>query len=143
MPVRLKVNPAQVVHETIDGETILIHLGTGTYYSLDGLAGEVWAAVLDELSSAEIVAGALDAYDADAGLVEGTVAGFVRELILEGLVAEEESSLDDASRVGTFTSVAAFSPPVLHKYTDMQEFMLVDPIHDVEAAAGWPHVKAD
>ncbi|MHB8240380.1 MAG: PqqD family protein [Solirubrobacteraceae bacterium] len=142
MPARLKVNPSQVVHETIDGETILIHLGTGTYYSLDGVAGEVWAAVLDELSGAEIVAGALEAYDADAALVEGTVAGFVRELILEGLVAEEEGSHDDA-RVRTFSPTGAFSPPVLHKYTDMQEFMLVDPIHDVEAAAGWPHVKAD
>lgn len=38
--------------------------------------------------------------------------------------------------------VGAFVAPVLHKYTDMQEFMLVDPLHDVEADAGWPHVKA-
>jgi hypothetical protein len=30
---------------------------------------------------------------------------------------------------------------VLHTYTDMQEFMLVDPIHDVATEAGWPHVK--
>ncbi len=142
MPARLKVNPSQVVHETIDGETILIHLGTGTYYSLDGVAGEVWTAVLEELSGAEIVAGALAAYDADAALVEDTVAGFVQELIREGLVAEEDSQ-DGTRDVGTFSPAGAFSPPVLHKYTDMQEFMLVDPIHDVEAAAGWPHVKAD
>jgi hypothetical protein len=34
-----------------------------------------------------------------------------------------------------------FTPPVLGVYTDMQEFMLVDPVHQVDEAAGWPHVK--
>jgi hypothetical protein len=38
--------------------------------------------------------------------------------------------------------VVPFVAPVLRKYTDMQEFMLVDPIHDVDVDAGWPHVKA-
>ena len=37
----------------------------------------------------------------------------------------------------------AFVAPALHVYTDMQEFMLVDPLHDVDEVAGWPHAKTD
>ena len=37
-----RINAPHVVHETIDGETILIHLGTGAYYSLEGVGAHVW-----------------------------------------------------------------------------------------------------
>ena len=30
------------MHETMDGETILIHLETGAYYSLDGAGADTW-----------------------------------------------------------------------------------------------------
>lgn len=45
MPGTLIVNAPHVVHETIDGEAILIHLVTGTYYSLDGVGAELWGAL--------------------------------------------------------------------------------------------------
>jgi hypothetical protein len=31
----------------------------------------------------------------------------------------------------------SFNPPLLNKYSDMQELLLLDPIHDVDEA-GWP-----
>ena len=34
-----------------------------------------------------------------------------------------------------------YSPPVLNSYTDMEELLLLDPIHDVDQA-GWPMPKA-
>ena len=33
-----------------------------------------------------------------------------------------------------------FTIPELHMHTDMQEFLLVDPIHEVDDS-GWPHKK--
>jgi hypothetical protein len=36
----------------------------------------------------------------------------------------------------------SFTPPLLHKYSDMQELLLLDPIHDVDEA-GWPKPIAD
>jgi hypothetical protein len=39
------------------------------------------------------------------------------------------------------TAAAAITAaPVLEKYTDMQELLLLDPIHDVEEA-GWPKAR--
>ena len=33
-----------------------------------------------------------------------------------------------------------FEPPTLSKYKDMQDMLLLDPVHDVEEA-GWPEPK--
>jgi len=32
---------------------------------------------------------------------------------------------------------SAFAPPVLERYTDMQDYFLLDPIHEV-SPEGWP-----
>jgi len=34
-----------------------------------------------------------------------------------------------------------FSAPRLDKYTDMQQLLLIDPIHEVSDEQGWPKVK--
>jgi hypothetical protein len=152
MPRAFTINNPNVVHETIDGETILIHLGTGTYYSLDGVAAELWGLLLAGVSDGELGARLQARYDVEPGLAERSAAAFVRELLQEelvvelreGLAAEATAELAPGEEPGEKPAAGGvFAPPVLHKYTDMQEFMLVDPIHDVDAEAGWPHVKAE
>jgi Coenzyme PQQ synthesis protein D (PqqD) len=142
----LVVNQPQVVHETIDGETILIHLGTGTYYSLDGVGAAAWELLTEGVARDELAARLGARYEADAALIERGIAAFIAELVEEGLLtASRADGAPPASSLaidGDSLTGAAFVAPVLHKYTDMQEFMLVDPLHDVEADAGWPHVKA-
>jgi len=39
-------------------------------------------------------------------------------------------------------SVNAFEKPKLQKFTDMQDLLLLDPIHEVDEA-GWPHTRND
>jgi hypothetical protein len=155
---QLRVNAPHVVHETIDGETILIHLGTGAYYSLDGVGAHVWELVVAGADEHEVLLGVRTDYDADPELVAETIGPLLRELLDEGLLASVDAPAD-GTRVGPATASSAaeasarsdtvasstpapFVAPVLSKYTDMQEFMLIDPIHDVEEEAGWPHVKA-
>jgi Coenzyme PQQ synthesis protein D (PqqD) len=145
------INNPHVVHETIDGETILIHLGSGTYYSLDGVAAEAWGMLISGVSDSELL-GIIEArYEAEAGQVRESVGSLVDEMLQEGLLIPAPAAAPSApTAVAPATAVPVegsrpggpFVAPVLHKYTDMQEFMLVDPIHDVDAEAGWPHVKA-
>jgi hypothetical protein len=130
-----------VVHETIDGETILIHMGTGTYYSVEGAGSDIWnlaAAGHPEPRIAELIA---ERYGADTDLVTRCVEELTAELVDEDLLHPAHSGPKQAVELPVITA-AAFVEPILHKYTDMQEFMLVDPLHDVDVAAGWPHAAA-
>ncbi len=145
MTETLTIN-ANVVHETIDGEAILIHMGTGTYYSLDGAAGEVWELLKTGGPSSGIVVSLQERYGADPKLIEETVLELIDRLREEDLIADRGAASEEAPN-GNGTAglgpAGSFEPPVLRRYTDMQEFILLDPIHDVPEDSGWPNAKPD
>ena len=40
---RVRVNGPDVMHETIDGEVIVINLTSGNYYSVRGVGADIWS----------------------------------------------------------------------------------------------------
>lgn len=130
-----------VVHETIDGETILIHMGTGTYYSIEGAGSDVWNLAAAGHAEPRIAERIAERYGADTDVVMHCVEQLTAELAEEDLLISAPSGAEEAVELPALVG-AAFVAPVLHRYTDMQEFMLVDPLHDVDVAAGWPHAAA-
>ena len=137
----LGANRNYVVYETIDGETILIHLGTGTYYSLDGVGSEAWEMLASGTTRESLMAAGQQRYEGDRATIEMGLSGLVDELLREELLVEFEAD-SEALASQLPAGHAAFTVPVLQVYTDMQEFMLVDPIHEVDETAGWPHAGA-
>jgi hypothetical protein len=136
---RFHVDPRRVVHETIDGETILIHLETGSYYSLGGCGADIWGLLAAGWSDDAVVAEMQRRHAEDPEVVAAAVRELLSSLTREDLVlvsdADATVSLAAASDA---PSGAEFSAPALEKYTDLQYFLLLDPVHEVEAA-GWPH----
>ena len=45
MTARYRINSPPVIHQTLDGEVIVVNLDTGTYYSLVGTGAAIWDAV--------------------------------------------------------------------------------------------------
>jgi len=140
MAARLAINASHVVHETIDGEAILIHLGTGTYYSLNGVGAEVWEAAAAGADPDQLLAAARERYESDPSEVEQALRRLLEELLREELLVEDGAE-PRAEPPRLPAGSVPFAAPVLRVYTDMQGFMLVDPLHEVDEAAGWPHAK--
>jgi hypothetical protein len=128
----VKVNTPAVNHQSIEGEVVAINLATGVYYSLRDLAARIWERVDAGRSREEIAQEIGAAYPGEPDAA--TIAGrFIDELISEGLVAE-----GNAAKSLTPEALAAqFATPLLERFTDMQELLLLDPIHEVDQA-GWP-----
>ena len=131
----LVVDSSHVVHETIDGEAILIHLGTGTYYSLDGVGAEVWGVLATGVSASALLAASRERYEGDPDEIGAELSRLLDELLREGLVIQGESRAG-ASAPKLPDGRVPFAAPVLHTYTDMQDFMLVDPLREVDQVAG-------
>jgi hypothetical protein len=158
-PQTFVVNPDRVVHETIETETIVIHLETGAYYSLQGTAGEIWRMLDHGCSSDEVVAELGRRSSASSDQIAPSVQDFVRELVREELVERRNGGARPGRGTGgppperrnggpgaesrplQAAPNGAFSPPDILKYTDMQYFLLLDPVHEVEPS-GWPHAGA-
>ncbi len=62
---------------------------------------------------------------------------FAVELEREGLVVPLAAPAATAE-VPALSNGHVFAPPELHKYTDFQELLLLDPIHEVDQSLGWP-----
>ena len=147
--MRFELDRRRVVHETIDGEVILIHMETGFYYSLEGPGSEIWDALVAGCGPDEIAGRLRTRYLAPPGAIEDAVAALAEELCEERLLdrangqpANGATAAAPAPGGGDTTSpLEEFEAPILHRYTDMADFMLVDPIHEVEES-GWPNRKA-
>ena len=141
---RYQVNSPQVVHETIDGEVVIIHLDTGCYYSLDGVGAVIWNQLDHGASLGETSNRLAQQYPASQPEADGTVAHLVSELQAEGLIVPRDGQpVPTAGQTEAQTAwPAGFKSPVLHKHTDMQDLLLLDPIHEVDET-GWPSVKKD
>ncbi len=119
----------------MDGEVLIIHTPSGTYYSLEGTGEQVWNALLAGHTVDEIAASYTDVEHGGLDSVAEAVSVFVRELQQEQLIVPGDQS---AAPGPARRPAAPFSSPALQKYTDMQELLLVDPIHEVDPQSGWP-----
>jgi hypothetical protein len=138
---RFRVNSPQIIWETVEEEVLLIDLETGNYYSLRGTGAVIWQAVEQGACASEIVGLFGRAYEGDND-VRTALTGFLGELVNEKLVIPMPADDQAAAHLTTtFDSGAPFEAPVLEKYTDMQELVLLDPVHDFGEAEGWPRRK--
>jgi hypothetical protein len=137
----LRKNEPAVASETIDGEVVAIHLDKGVYYSLQGSAAQIWT-LLEERQPVEVIVAALaDHCGSEASEIETSVNRFVEELRGEELVVEAGEVVDPVPAPRLLGRASRFETPVLSKYTDMQDLLLLDPIHEVDDT-GWPNVRS-
>ena len=136
---RFRLDAPNVIAETIEGEAIMINLGTGNYYSVQGSGADVCTMLEEGASEEEIVDGLLLRYDGEREAVTAAVGQLLRDLEAEQLVARADGAAPNLSQQAAGAK-SPFVPPRFEKYTDMQDLVLLDPVHEVDER-GWPHAE--
>lgn len=145
---RFKINEPKVIQETIEGESVIVNLASGNYFSVDKIGAEIWENIEKGRSVEEILDHIFRLYNGDPDSIENSVKQLIDELIKEELVVPDSSTMADSTRISDVKGVSeqgqkkGFEAPVLKKYTDMQDLLLLDPIHEVDET-GWPNIKPD
>lgn len=144
-----RINTPGVIHETIDYEVVIIEFESGNYYSLDKAGADVWGFIESGATVGEIIERIVNRYQGIGAEMEYSVNQLIVKLQQEGLIVPDagggpEFNQDHADRVESVpeTERPTFEAPVLHKYTDMQDLIMLDPIHEVDEE-GWPSVRPD
>jgi hypothetical protein len=136
---RFQVNSPNVIHEIIDGEAILVNLENGSYYSIDRLGAVIWDLVEKGMSRDQIFQAMDSRYEGERGEIERSVQALFDELLAEQLIlVSDEAPAEGHVPEKNGQKNEVFVAPVLHKYTDMEDLLLLDPIHDVDES-GWPN----
>jgi len=132
---RYRANEPNVAHERLDDEVVAIHLRTGVYYALSGVSADIWtlvAAGTDVETTADHVA---SRYEVGTDTARMHTAQLVHDLVSEDLLVLDGDAPVEPPVLPDRRS--DYAPPELQRYDDMQNLLLIDPIHQVDDT-GWP-----
>jgi hypothetical protein len=124
----LRVNTALTAAEVIDGEAVMINLGDGMYFTMDGVGAELWLLIEQGCSLAPIATCLAGRYEVEEPRVLADLGRVVDELVSAGLVVLDEGARDREPNVGDWDPPsAAYTAPALVSYSDMGDVLALDP----------------
>jgi hypothetical protein len=142
---RLKVPAKGVAADILDDEVVIVNLTTGHYFSTDGAGCEVWQLLAAGIPVGEIADTLRGRYVDGDDDIDTYVDHIVGKVLDMGLMVVDDgsdstpSTAPDATDVlGPASEGVPFVPAMFLGFDDMENLLLLDPVHDVEDK-GWPH----
>jgi hypothetical protein len=131
---------AHIVSESIQGEVIIVNLLEGVYYSITGCGPAIWEFVSNGYSIEMIAESLRTEFSNVPDDVTEKISNFVAKLAEDGLIQQsngEPQSIDQRSESNNGVQ-KQFEDPLISKFTDMEEVLILDPVHDFDES-GWPN----
>jgi hypothetical protein len=134
-------NAPDVVFENFGDEAVILNLQSGDYYSLVGVGMLYWECLSQGVPPSQITAHICARYSASVDETEivSDLGELLAQLQSEGLIRSSNTSRALAELIGATAALPpAYAAPMLSKFDDVAEMLLLDPVHDV-SEVGWPH----
>lgn len=135
-----RLNEPDVTFESFEGEILLINLANGNYYSLRGSAPVVWPWLIQGHTVEKIAATVATLCAQPVATIQREVQAFVDQLLQAKLITPRAEAPVDAIDA-TGATIATYAAPSVEAYNDMQDLLMLDPIHEVDVT-GWPRRPA-
>jgi len=137
----MQLDRNHVVFERFDDEIVAINLKTGIYYSISGSGVLIWELIEKNLPI-ESIKKLFEEKFSKNGNVGKDIDEFINKLRTEELVIDALNEDDQVknTNVNQEGPIDVYETPVLTKYTDQREMLMLDPIHEVDDL-GWPRKK--
>jgi Coenzyme PQQ synthesis protein D (PqqD) len=126
-----QINSKDVAFDIIEAHVLVINLRTGKYFHLVDSAAMIWRYITESKNVSEIETLLFSHYDVQRELLTREVKHFINELLDESLIFKSEDDSELASIVEVLPGKNEFKGPALEVFTDLQEFLLLDPIHEI------------
>jgi len=133
------IDVEQIISEKIEDDTVVINLETGCYYNLNNSASFIFSFFEGGNSKKLLLQKYQDTFKIDEKTAIKDINEIISYLIDKKLIIETSSSNNTSQNVSVLYK---YIKPVIDEFSDMQEMLLLDPIHEVKAE-GWPHKKDD
>jgi|SRR5687768_9499298 hypothetical protein len=124
---RYAVRGEEVAAKSFDGEVVVVHLGTCTYYSASGSGADAWTWIEGGCKLGDVAGAIAERYAIDSDRARRDLDPFVARLIEEGLIGPANGDGAPVSPSPSVPAEAEYSPPELHAYRDMADLLALDP----------------
>jgi hypothetical protein len=139
-----QIDRSNVVYEMFDNEVVIINLDNGNYYSYDGVGVEIWNQLtkknsIDNIS--QLLSNIYPSVQSDdlKIIINKSIADLENEnlLISSKIKNNQERNTSVETNQEIRVDNNGIKTPTLQRFTDMQDFLLVDPIHEIDYEK-WP-----
>ena len=124
---RLRPNDEEVAAKVMDGEAVLINLGTGLYYSMDNAGGVIWALIEQQRPIGEAAGVLARLYGIAPEQAQADALALAEELLAEGLVLRADGAAASADGDPELFDDRPYEKPRLQTYRDMADLLALDP----------------
>lgn len=133
-PTFLQIAAPDCVAEEFDGEIVALNVKTGIYCSMREAGAALWR----DLVAGHSVESLAQALVAGGGEPKG-FHEFVDTIIAHGLMRPTLSLPENPSAL-EFLDLVLTNPAslIVEVFFDMKSLLLLDPVHEVDDAKGWP-----
>lgn len=135
-----QLDKTNIAQEVFGNEAVLINIPLGKYYSVRGTTGIKILELLQEPASLESIWTSIqNEFQLDETTARIEIEAFLNQLENESII---DIALQDALITAQETALKLpYEKVELEIFDDMQELIMLDPIHDVESFKGWPQKK--
>lgn len=130
-----EISGVNIVSEIFEEEVVAVNLDSGKYYSMRGCSAYIWNALMVPHSVEQIVEVLSKHYHRDAPSIMQDMMKIIKQLQEEGLIRVSQKEVISPLKAEILQG--EYSPPEINIFSDMQEILLLDPVHDVDEM-GWP-----
>jgi hypothetical protein len=144
-----QLNSPSVVCDIVYDDVVLVNLESGAYYSTEKVGTTIWQQLDQGQSIGEIIQTISGQYAGDIQEIEKNVYNLIGQLLGEGLIVPGNATRPKMAKAASSNNMQAsskqnqkqpFEGVILHKFVDMQDLLLLDPVHEVDDS-GWPHAS--
>jgi hypothetical protein len=133
---------AHIVSESIQGEVIIVNLLQGVYYSITGSGPQIWECICNGYSIEKIAELLRTEFLNVPEDVTDKITNFAAKLAEDSLIQHCEGDpqpIDQPVVSEPSNGVRKqFEEPAISKFNDMEEVLILDPVHDFDES-GWPN----
>jgi hypothetical protein len=131
MSTWFRLNSPAVVFDASADDTVIINLVSGRYFRLNAASSLAWKALL--------ASGSREAFVASAGNAPELVASI--DSMIEALTAEKLIVPVPAGETTAEATSWAFAGFSLESFSDLEDILGLDPIHEADPDKGWPAAR--
>lgn len=140
-PRKYQIDRSRIIFEQFEDETVLVNTETGYYYSLSNTGSEVLRLLEDGCSAADlptILFGDSEEAQERRTMVQKFVERLADESIITARASDCPSQISGERGPPLYGPGIDYVPPVLERFDDVRDLLLIDPIHQVDQEYGWP-----
>ena len=137
--MKYKLNEKSMFSDITDGIAVIINSESGIYYGMNSFSTNVYSNIIAGVSTEKIIAAVEKMANVPANFEEHFTK-FIDDLVSKNILLEGNDNDFDAD-LDEKLAVADEYTLVVKEFTDAQELLLADPIHEVKEEVGWTPEK--